>query len=43
MNIENRVIDILTARLSPHYDEVFLDSGLIDLDLNTGNDQPPDT
>ena len=41
MNIENRVIDILIARLSLHYDEVSLESGLIEID--TGNEQPPDT
>ena len=40
---ENRVIDILIARLSPHYDEVSLEGGLIEIDLDTGNEQPPDT
>jgi hypothetical protein len=31
------------AKLSPHYDEVFLEGGLIEIDLDTGNEQPPDT
>jgi hypothetical protein len=47
LNIENRVIDILIAWLGPHYDEVSLEGGLIEIDLGTatrqGNEQPPDT
>jgi hypothetical protein len=45
VNIENHVIDILIiiARLSPHYDEVSLEDGFIEIDLDTGNEQPPDT
>jgi hypothetical protein len=29
--------------LSPHYDEVSLEGGLIEIDLDTRNEQPPDT
>jgi hypothetical protein len=43
LSIRNRVIDILIAKLSPHYDEVSLEAGLIEMDLDTGNEQPPDT
>jgi hypothetical protein len=46
LNIENCAISIhiLIARLSPHYDEVSLEDGLIEIDLDTaGNEQPPDT
>jgi hypothetical protein len=44
LNIENTVIDILEiARLSPHYDVVSLEGGLIEIDQDTGNEQPPDT
>ena len=38
LNIENRVKDILKARLSPHHDEVSLQGGLIEKDLDTGNE-----
>jgi hypothetical protein len=32
-------VDILEiAKLSPHYDEVFLEGGLIEIDLDTGNE-----
>ena len=34
MNIENRAIDILIASLSPHYDDVSIEGGLIEVDLD---------
>jgi hypothetical protein len=40
LNIENHVIDILVGRLSPHYDEVSLEGGLIEKDLDLRNEQP---
>jgi hypothetical protein len=43
LNIENCVINIPIARLSPHYDELSLEGGFIEIDLDTGNEQPPDT
>jgi hypothetical protein len=43
LNTENRVIDILIARLSLHYDQVSLEDGLIEIDPDTGKEQPPDT
>jgi hypothetical protein len=44
LNIENCVTDIiLKATLSPHYVKVSLEGGLIEIDLDTGNEQPPDT
>jgi hypothetical protein len=43
LNIENRVIDTIIARLSPHNDKVSLEGGLIEIALDTGNEQPPDT
>jgi hypothetical protein len=29
--------------LNLHYDEISLEGGLIKIDLDTGNEQPPDT
>jgi hypothetical protein len=34
---------ILIERFSPNYDEVSLEGGLFEIDLETGNEQPPDT
>jgi hypothetical protein len=43
LNIKNHVLDIFIARLSPHYDEVSQEGGLMEIHLDTGNEQPPDT